>query len=153
MTGSVIAYWRERLEAVTPYYNEQYLGMESCTRFASVQKSTWPSEVSLNATYADFAEWYRDTYVADLEHVEPYKSAPELLPKVPTRKAFLVMWRSICPPMVNTKHRVELPRYFEGTWFKEQKWQRFVKLPSWDDCVKRFESLTKSRVNCNISVV
>lgn len=146
---SVINYWRGRLEAVCPFYNVKYLEDDAYAKWETIKKSTWPSFVSQRALYADYCEWFSAVILAPI-NVSEYKEHELPSPRhsrdfnAQIRPYLNLSWENM-----TCNKRVTVPRNYQGTWFNEQKWQRFYRLKSWKDHVDMFTRSTGVVIDTN----
>lgn len=145
--NSVIQYWKGRLEDICPFYNRKYLDDDAYSKYETLQRSSWPDFVSQRALYADYCEWFSATVTAKI-NVEAY--LPHELPSPVHAKDFNAQVRpflGLGRKSLTTNKRVTVPRNYQGSWFREQKFQRFYRLGKWQDHAAEYTRTTGGVIN------
>lgn len=146
VSNSVIKYWKGRLEDICPFHERKFLEDDAYAKFETIKRSTWPSFVSQRALYEDYCLWFSAAIVASL-NVEEY--AVHELPSPAHSRDFNAQMRPfLCLGSKGTTNkRIEVPRNYQGTWFKEQKFQRFYRLSHWLDHANAYTAITGAAIN------
>lgn len=147
MSTSVIKYWRGRLEAVCPYFSPKYLEDEAYTKWDTLQRTSWPDYVSQRALYADYCEWF-DAVITSQLSLDLYETHE--VPNPAHSRDFNAILRPFinCGDWAGTyNRRVPVPRNYQGTWFNEQKFQRFYRLSPWKKHADAYSAITGTSID------
>jgi hypothetical protein len=141
---SVLLYWKERLEAQNPLFNDKLrVPMLNVRPMPGMDpRSSWPRAVARSALYQDYQDWHKDQFLALYRGIqwtgEMPKPAEELIFFSTMAEWLYVVGKE---EQVRTYLVPNSVRY-EGRWLKGKKNRYFVRLLDWEYHAAQFELTT-----------
>lgn len=144
---SVIPYWKGRLDAGRPVYEDAYWVEGYDWKPHEPMLGTWPKLIAKQALWNDYLAWFEDVYLESFRQSPYFKEFPDNLPKPAREHEF---WGAIAPFLyVSGKARLQSRGYFVwgkrmhlGEMVPARVHRSFIRLGSHPEHVAQYELLT-----------